>query len=1606
MLAKADFRSQDWLISSPSGTGSSKGMELDFAQNAIKLKDAGKFSWWFESPQDFFKGDMTLAYNGTVEFQLQSLEWEASFTDGYDIVLVAANKRHTIGLKGVKKDGETSKIYSVRLSETAGQWEHLNPVLRKDGGGLRTEAVKADMIKALSTLIAIRVRGGYYMGVEKTQLRSLKFTQGVQAGDEKLTAGDGECCSDRDRTCTTSEKFELVFDQKGLDCIEYTPVSTGMLIAGDNAGTAEKTVRLAQPVSSPDADFYRDTKMVITAGTCVGCAGTVTAYLGELSWAINSGVTSVEIESGGSNCSQGGVLAANGQSGSDFSASFDVLYTIPSMTLSQAGVGCTAATVEGPFAPSAVDATGGVTALADPAVADTTADGYISGRAIITCADPCTGMGLVVDCVADGSGDITGLTITTAGTGYTLTNMPSIYCPEGTVSARGTEGPFDGTSGITVAGGAVTGITLPTVLSSGYLNGNAIIECSSPCTGTGLTVSCVVDEWGDITALNVLSAGTGYSGTHKPTIKCRESVVDPPNPGTGFAGTFATVGGAIYGVAVTNAGTGYTSNIKILHVSSFQSATCIGMVWNPQPSGYFTSVQVLYVGSGFTEPPTLTISSGGEGCIDVVLRTVVGDATPDALVVAATSGGIISLRKTSADYRDGYYNGMTFVMLTGAASGQVREIESFVSVDKTITLKTPFTHTPAAADHYAITKTPALSLKNGHDFLTGLYGVLAGAMSCTCTGGAQTSVNAEVEATRGSCECEVTLASTASDKDDFYNGETIYFPEVDLAATIVDYTGGTKKAKIAARSSGHSGYNREIPADQVVANAAKYVMSARHHAKVSLMTAACTSSPVTVGGTFFKLGVPAYNNDLSPAELLACKTAADTDATSVYSLSYRDYTATMQAHQRGQPFFCEQNVGAEAEFIDMPFVRTFAFRSTPLICSTATLTVAAQGQLRDDLLWPENKITVFGEQGEKLGTLFTEPSTFLGMQEGGPVTDSITLSQEKMLEMTSDGDFVVTLSTDAVGTGYNGGPKTTTTGYNGGLPVPYPQTLGTPGDNLRGGALKFRSMKLSFSPAACYNGKVATDEYEVRDDVSPGRKELFYNLSFGLPPSTTGTPVSDGVITVTADADLADGYLELTYPDSGNVSLFSDWVWGAHDKVYALSEPADVAVTCTNNYNVDLQLYTITGVTITNGGSGCGATTTEGPFSDITTTAGGVVSAVALPSITGDGYISGKAFILSHGSGDGNLEVTCVANAGGDITTLTVSVAGTSYTTAQPPVIYCPEGTIAAAPTLGTTNTGANFAGVYATNGVLNGGAIIGVVATNVGTGYTKNVKITHVSTLNAGTCTSSVEGIGAAILAYQSVVPADPLTPARVCSRVTVAPLSGSRTARHTAHHRIPRRVLAKAAQTGFLPVSFKVKNAMSIKLSPVRLTYALMHCKLMTLNAQSGIMGLGVPAYQPSNLVLPFPDDAPPAAGSATLWVHAHIQNHRLHVRDTRGSPNGFPRGGILDTDSGEPYYSELDRARDPMAAQKMRQHYWPHLGAIRVRVGESGEAVDWMFLKDYSQYSPDGGYVDSLGMPMHIMQQFALGRKVTLTLEIPPGDSTIIIHSVVLAYPHTEA
>ena len=76
---------------------------------------------------------------------------------------------------------------------------------------------------------------------------------------------------------------------------------------------------------------------------------------------------------------------------------------------------------------------------------------------------------------------------------------------------------------------------------------------------------------------------------------------------------------------------------------------------------------------------------------------------------------------------------------------------------------------------------------------------------------------------------------------------------------------------------------------------------------------------------------------------------------------------------------------------------------------------------------------VVGEHGEFLGILFEDGEIDKSQQEGGPITDSITLSSEKMLEMTADKDVLFHFTTT--------GP-------------------------MRDGHLRFRTMTLGFAPAA------------------------------------------------------------------------------------------------------------------------------------------------------------------------------------------------------------------------------------------------------------------------------------------------------------------------------------------------------------------------------------------------------------------------------------------------------------------------------------------------------------------------------------------------------------
>jgi hypothetical protein len=133
---------------------------------------------------------------------------------------------------------------------------------------------------------------------------------------------------------------------------------------------------------------------------------------------------------------------------------------------------------------------------------------------------------------------------------------------------------------------------------------------------------------------------------------------------------------------------------------------------------------------------------------------------------------------------------------------------------------------------------------------------------------------------------------------------------------------------------------------------------------------------------------------------------------------------------------------------------------------------------------------------------------------------------------------------------------------------------------------------------------------------------------------------------------------------------------------------------------------------------------------------------------------------------------------------------------------------------------------------------------------------------------------------------------PSFSCRQSTNVEHTDARDGRHTAHHRIPRKVLTQLISKGHAAMQFTLKATDTVKLSPIKLNYALMNCHLQTLLAGRDGQSFGADLFRPSFPSFTFPLDAPLAAGDATLWVHAILRDHDVHVKDSVGLTSQSPR------------------------------------------------------------------------------------------------------------------
>jgi len=85
------------------------------------------------------------------------------------------------------------------------------------------------------------------------------------------------------------------------------------------------------------------------------------------------------------------------------------------------------------------------------------------------------------------------------------------------------------------------------------------------------------------------------------------------------------------------------------------------------------------------------------------------------------------------------------------------------------------------------------------------------------------------------------------------------------------------------------------------------------------------------------------------------------------------------------------------------------------------------------------------------------------------------------------------------------------------------------------------------------------------------------------------------------------------------------------------------------------------------------------------------------------------------------------------------------------------------------------------------------------------------------------------------------------------------------------------------------------------------------------------------------------------------------------------------------------------------------WPHgYNYIQLRSGFDGEWLADLFLKDYTQYSISGYYVDSVTIPKAKFNALVANKPngiaslFSFSLWVPPGSGVIILRSIVVGYP----
>eukprot|EP00960_Hanusia_phi_P031289 749204-Hanusia_phi.AAC.2 len=144
---------------------------IQHGQRMAKAADNGPGTWYFVAPKKFL-GAKRAAYGGKLTFRHGFFEYNSEGRDlqsgPFDVVLISEANGLVVGKKNIVPAWAFRSDHELELVETAG-W-----ILNSTKG----PPSRPDMIRLLSKLSAIWIRGGFYQGNEDSYIMNVKMFAG------------------------------------------------------------------------------------------------------------------------------------------------------------------------------------------------------------------------------------------------------------------------------------------------------------------------------------------------------------------------------------------------------------------------------------------------------------------------------------------------------------------------------------------------------------------------------------------------------------------------------------------------------------------------------------------------------------------------------------------------------------------------------------------------------------------------------------------------------------------------------------------------------------------------------------------------------------------------------------------------------------------------------------------------------------------------------------------------------------------------------------------------------------------------------------------------------------------------------------------------------------------------------------------------------------------------------------------------------------------------------------------------------------------------------------------------------------------------------------